>query len=244
MKMPALPFFSCVRLGFALGLSAFSAKAHAQFVSCQVTGTVTHVTDLNGDLPSGVTVGDQVLTTFSFRTPHLTNFDPYAQITNYSFAASEFSISTTIGALTWSSAGNVGSITIRNDGSNILGDVSDEFFVISNITGTPDSFPGALESYSNMGFDLRDTVATYDLITGFALPTSDGVVNLGAATLAQGFVQSSAGASVHWNITYSVESLTLTAIPEPATVATWTAAGAFAAVIVFRARRQQKGAAS
>jgi hypothetical protein len=196
---------------------ASRTSTSAQTTIGSITGVVTSISDPNGLAPSTIHVGDAVTTAFSYGVSSSTSaFD--SQTTVYNFSSGSFSIQVSIGSLTWSYTTGTGQVTVAND-HTVLN--RDQYYVAtSNISGTPASFPNAIQS-SSLFVGLYDQTAPYDLVSGTSLPRATSDVNLAAANLIQGGISSfgSGGPNDQWQITYSVATLSLTSIPEPSTVA-------------------------
>jgi hypothetical protein len=214
----------------------FCVGAQAQTI-LTITGTVTLTTDEGSVLPAGVQVGDAVTTVVTFGTPFSSNFDASSQTMSYHFNDADF-YRTTIGSYTWTNGTDAGAILINNDATNVIGDTRDIFSVSLNVSGTPATFPGAIAG-GLASFTLMDASSPYTLVADFSLPATSGDVSFADATYLQGALSSTAGAFSNWGIIYSVDTFSITAVPEPSTAALFAGVSVLILAAVVQARRRR-----
>ena len=199
-----------ITAALAIPLPAFS-----QITQGQVSGFVTRISEINGLVPPGIQLGDAVSASFSYGAV-ISYWDWDTQTRRYSFADGDFSFQVLIGSHTWSVVSGIGYANIENDQPVRQ---RDQYYISTvNISGSPATFPGALQS-SYLALGIYDWTLPFQLVSGLALPRLTSDINLIAANQTQGVISTSASGfgplPSTWTINYSVNSFSLTPIPEP-----------------------------
>ena len=194
-------------------------SANAQNTVGKISGTVQRISDPGGLAPAGVSIGDIVSTQFTYAAVS-SIFDLPGSFRQYNFINENISMVTTIGALTWSTSRS-GYVYVENDNAVHQRDI---YSVASFWTGADSgSFPGALSS-SYLHIGMADGSAPYELLSSLGLPRSTLDINLLARSHGlvydsdSGISSSGLGPFNNWNINYTIESFSLTSVPEPSIV--------------------------
>lgn len=191
------------------------------------TGKVSFISDQNGLVPSEIHVGDTVVTTFGYgdiTSTSSTPFDP--QSVGYSFGGGGPAFQVSIGSFIWRVAAGAARVNIENDQPTRS---RDQYYVESfAVTGAASSFPGALDN-SRLWLGLYDWTAPYELVSSLHLPRSNSDINLSAVNMNnQGGIGSfsSTGAYKTWGINYSIDTFSISTVPEPSMLSLMLSAAA------------------
>jgi len=189
----------------------FVSTAVAQ-TTIALTGSVTSIFN-NGtaSAPASVHTGDAVTTTIIYGAPTSSQTYPtYPTINGAQYTFSSFTFSVVIGSLTWSYVS--GSIILENDQPTLGRDR----FTISG-SGTPTSFPGQL-SFTSMSVNLFDNTLPTTELPGYTLADLE-YIDFSASTSRQGIINTSANVNDSFSVIWTPSSLSVVAVPEPATTA-------------------------
>ena len=196
--------------------SLVSTSAIALQTTVSATGKVVNIYNPGGFAPSSVKVGETVVATLGYGDVASTNStpsDPARVSYSFSRGGSPFQIS--IGNLVWRVSAGTSEVVLENDQPVRNRDV---YYVRSfDLYGAAATFPGSIDaSYLFLG--LIDWTAPYELVSSLNLPRSDSDINLSAInSIHQGGINSygSAGPTNSWTINYSIDTITISTVPEP-----------------------------
>lgn len=197
----------------------FCSTSFANQTTGAISGVVTKI--VGAHAPIGVSVGDPVLSSFSYGAASSSGTDLVGW--QYNFENTDFALVVRIGSLKWGSIAEKGLVILRK------GFLGDSYSVGSNNIADA-NFPGHVDPsglYQNLlSIGVSDNSAPYELIDSFQLPRSANDLHLQSATNMGGHIGLAGPPTLPgdppastWSIEYRIDTFVLSPVPEPSTAA-------------------------